>query len=115
MLTSLTIIILCQLLGETIVLLSGMPIPGAVVGMAILFFWLVIKKGISASLEKVSGVLHRYLALLFVPAGVGIINNTDFLLQWWAPFTASIVAGTVITIAITAVVMQKINAISKEQ
>ncbi len=115
MLSSATIIILCQLLGETIVLLSGMPLPGAVVGMAILFFWLVIKRGISMSLERISGVLHRNLALLFVPAGVGIINNTDFLRQWWVPFTASIVAGTVITIAVTAIVMQKVNVIRKEQ
>lgn len=114
MLSSITIIILCQLLGETIVFLSGMPIPGAVVGMVILFFWLVIKRDISISLERVSGILHRYLALLFVPAGVGIINNADFLRQWWAPFTASIIAGTVITIAITAVVMQKMNANTKE-
>lgn len=115
MLSGLTLILLCQLLGETIVYLTKMPIPGAVVGMVILLCWLVVRRNIATGLETVSGYLHRYLALLFVPAGVGIINNLDFIRQFWAPFTASIVAGTIVTIAVTGGAMQKLKSFTTKQ
>jgi holin-like protein len=109
MIGSLTLIFLCQLIGEIISRLTKLPIPGPVIGMVILFCGLVLRKTVPSELETVSGFLHRNLPLLFVPAGVGVIKNLDILLRYWAPFTGAIFIGTAVTIAVTGVVMQFLN------
>lgn len=105
----LTLILFCQLIGEIIVRMAKLPIPGPVIGMVILFCGLALRRKMPSDLETVGGFLHRYLPLLFVPAGVGIITNLDLLMKSWAPFAGAIVVGTVITIAVTSVVMQFLN------
>jgi holin-like protein len=110
MLGSLTLILACQLVGEIITTLAKLPIPGPVIGMVILFFVLAFcPKKMPRELEVVGGFLLRFLALLFVPAGVGIITNLDMLSKFWAPITGVIIIGTVVTIAVTGIVMQFMN------
>ena len=110
MLGSLTLILLCQLVGEIITVITGLPVPGPVIGMIILFLALVVFPGkMPRELEKVGGTLLRYLALLFVPAGVGIVTNLDFMVRSFAPIAGVIVIGTFLTIAVTGVVMQFMN------
>lgn len=105
----LTLILFCQLIGEIITRLTKLPIPGPVIGMVILFCGLLLRRKMPSELETVSGFLHRYLPLLFVPAGVGIITNLDLLMRSWAPLTGAIIIGTALTIAVTGVVMQLLN------
>lgn len=110
MLGSLTLILLCQLLGESIAKLAKLPIPGPVLGMVLLFCALVfLPKRLPADLEATGGTLLRYLALLFVPAGVGVITHLDLLARSWAPIAGAVTIGTFITIAVTALVMQGMN------
>ncbi len=71
MLEHLTLIFGCQLAGELIVAATGLPVPGPVCGMALLFAGLVIKGGLPAELARVGDALLGNLSLLFVPAGVG--------------------------------------------
>jgi holin-like protein len=74
MLTGLTWLLLCQVAGEALVRSTGLPVPGAVVGMVILFGLLQWRRpGDDAGVLRVSAVLLRHLQLLFVPAGVGVV------------------------------------------
>lgn len=109
MLGPLTVILLCQLVGEIIAKAGGLPIPGPVIGMVILFCGLVLRGNLSPELETVTGFLHRYLPLLFVPAGVGVITSLDLLARSWVPLAGAIVIGTAVTIAVTGLVMQRAN------
>ena len=109
MLGSLTIILVCQLLGEIITRLTGLPVPGPVIGMLLLFCGLLLKQRLPTELEGTANSLHRYLALLFVPAGVGVITNLDLLVRSWLPLGGAIVIGTAVTIAVTGQVMQRAN------
>lgn len=110
MLGSLTIILLCQLIGEIIARITRVPVPGPVIGMVILFCGLIaFQRNIPGELETVGGFLLRYLALLFIPAGVGVITNLDLMRKSWAPISGAILIGTFITIAVTGVVMQLMN------
>lgn len=109
MLKYLTLILFCQLVGEIITCLTKMPIPGPVIGMVILFCWLVVHRKIPSELEEAGGLLLRYLPLLFVPAGVGVIVYLDLLIKSWMPIAAAILIGTVLTIAVTGAVMQFLN------
>lgn len=71
MLEYLTLILVCQLAGELVVTTIGAPLPGPVVGMVLLFLFLLLKGAVPEPLGQVSGALLNNLSLLFVPAGVG--------------------------------------------
>ncbi|WP_027358573.1 CidA/LrgA family protein [Desulforegula conservatrix] len=117
MLGYLTLVLVCQLTGEIIAKLTGLPVPGPVIGMVILFLILCLLGKVPKELENVSNSLLGYLTLLFVPAGVGVITNTDIILKSWAPITGAIVFGTAITIGVTGFFMQCLNKfmISRQQ
>ena len=109
MLGHLTIILCCQLAGEIIVRMANLPIPGPVVGLILLFGGLCLRRSVPRDMEAVGGFLHRYLSLLFVPAGVGIISNLDLLKTYWLPLGGAIILATAVTIGITGGVMQFLN------
>lgn len=105
----LTLILLCQLAGEGLgkVILSS--VPGPVLGMVILFVGLMIRGSVPAGLNETSGFLLRYLSLLFVPAGVGIMLHFQLLGEDWPAVSTALVISTLVTIAVTAKVMTLLN------
>jgi holin-like protein len=105
MLTHLTLLLSLQLVGEIIVAWTGLPLPGPVVGMALLFVGLTFRGGLPEGLERTAQGLLQHLSLLFVPAGVGIMLHLSLVRAEWLPITASIIGSTVLTIAVTALVM----------
>lgn len=104
-----SLILICQLAGELAVRLSGIPIPGPVIGMALLFAGLLVKGGIPDGLAKTADVLLANLSLLFVPAGVGVMLHAELLGRELVPIAASIVLGALVTIAVTAFVMSRLS------
>ena len=105
MLESLTIILLCQLLGELVVVGTGIPLPGPVVGMALLFGGLMLRGGLPADLGRTGDALLEHLSLLFVPAGVGVMTHLTLLESEWLPISVGLVVSTLLTIAVTAAAM----------
>src|SRR5579859_1548707 len=81
MIESLALILLCQLIGEVLVRLLHLPVPGPVIGMGLLFAGLVLRGGPPEKLEQTAGGLLSHLSLLFVPAGVGIMLHLDLILS----------------------------------
>ena len=72
MIFHLTVILGCQLAGELIAAAAGLPLPGPVLGMVILFAGLMFR-GLPRGLATVADALLGNLSLLFVPAGVGVM------------------------------------------
>lgn len=107
MIASLAVILLCQLAGEVLARLTHLPIPGPVIGMALLFIGLIIRGGPPPELEQTTGGMLKHLSLLFVPAGVGIMRHIDLIMTQWLPILAAVLISTALTIAITAWVMQR--------
>ncbi|WP_026381233.1 CidA/LrgA family protein [Afifella pfennigii] len=105
MLFYLTLILSCQLAGELLVAASGLPVPGPVLGMALLFAGLVIRGGIPEGLAEVGDALLSHLSLLFVPAGVGVIVHFSLIGTDALPISVALVASTLLTIAVTAAAM----------
>ena len=108
MLESLAVLLICQLIGELIVLYLEIPIPGPVVGMLLLFVGLMIRGNIPEPLAQMANGLLEQLSLLFVPAGVGVMTHLTLLGNQWLPLTASLVISTLLTIAVTGLLMQKL-------
>ncbi len=109
MLRYLTILLVCQLSGETIVTGLDLPIPGPVLGMAILFLGLVVRRGDTAGLDGFSRGLLQHLGLLFVPAGVGVVLHLQLLAEAWLPIAGALLLGTAVTIVATGWVMQRLS------
>jgi holin-like protein len=106
MLAALTLLLVYQLVGEAIVLAAGLPVPGPVVGMALLFATLLARGSAPAWLREACQQLLAHLSLLFVPAGVGVMLHFKRLGAEWLPIAVALVASTVIAIGVTALVMQ---------
>ncbi|MDH4189017.1 MAG: CidA/LrgA family protein [Betaproteobacteria bacterium] len=106
MLGALTLLLVYQLIGEVIVLAAGLPVPGPVVGMALLFATLAVRGEAPAWLREACQQLLAQLSLLFVPAGVGVMLHFKRLGAEWFPIALALVASTVIAIGVTALVMQ---------
>ncbi len=105
----LTLLLVCQLAGEVIARATGLPVPGPVIGMALLFAGLALRGAVPDGLQATAGGLLRHLALLFVPAGVGIMAHLSLLADEGWPILAALLGSTVITIAVTAGLMQLLS------
>ena len=109
MLEYLTLILACQLIGEFAVSTANIPFPGPVAGMILLFVFLLIKGDISEELGNVSAALLNNLSLMFVPAGVGVMVHFKLLGSDALPLSIALIASTLLTIAVTALVMMVLN------
>jgi holin-like protein len=106
MLAGLTWLLVFQCLGEALVYLTGLPVPGPVVGMLLLFVGLRVRGTIPLALSTAATGLLQHLSLLFVPAGVGVMLHFGRVADEWPAIVAAIVASTVLAIAVTAIVMR---------
>jgi holin-like protein len=106
MLAALTVLLVYQLVGEVVVQLTGLPVPGPVVGMLLLFITLIGRGSAPDVLRGTSQQLLSHLSLLFVPAGVGVMLHFGRLGNEWIALAVALVVSTVITIAATALVMR---------
>ncbi len=105
MLFYLTLIFCCQLAGELFVTVLGLPFPGPVAGMVLLFAGLWLRGGLPDDLAATADALLANLSLLFVPAGVGVMLHARLIGSDWLPISLSLVVSTALTIAVTAATM----------
>ena len=110
MLRAFAILLGCQLAGETITRALAVPTPGPVIGlvMLVLLLFAVERRHLVDSatvddtwLGKVSNGLLAVLGILFVPAGVGVIQNLGVLGQYGAALAATLLVSTVLTLVVT--------------
>jgi len=101
MLNALTLLFLCQLLGEVIVQTLGITFPGPVLGMGLLFGGLLALGHSDVSLDTVADTILRSLSLLFVPAAVGVIEQAGLIASNWMAICAALVFSTFATLLAT--------------
>ena len=112
MLEAIFVIFLCQLVGEAITRSLGVPVPGPVIGMLLLFVALQLRtrlKPLAAPAQSlpigiVSAFLIAHLSLLFVPAGTGIISHLPILTSHGVGLFVVLVVSTALSLAATALV-----------
>jgi holin-like protein len=105
MLQALTLILACQLAGELIARLAGLPVPGPVIGMLLLLAYLWVRGGVPDDLSQVTGTLLGNLSLLFVPAGGGVMVHWQRLQGEWLAIAGALLIGTPVAMGATALAM----------
>lgn len=105
MLKALTLLLLFQLAGEVLSRLLDLPVPGPVVGMALMFLLLLARGGPDSDLRETSNTLLSHLSLLFVPAGTGVLLHIQRVAEEWLALSVALVGSTLIGIAVTALVL----------
>lgn len=107
MIRGLTVLLLCQLAGEVVVDLTGVPLPGPVLGMVLLFGWLQWRRPAPASgtVRAADGLL-KHLQLFFVPAGVGVIAHAAVLREDALPITVALVGSWLVGLLLVGWLVQ---------
>ena len=110
MIASLSLILLCQLAGEVFVRGLGLPMPGPVVGLLLLLLLLLARDRFAAlargplhqdGVENASRGLLAHLSLLFVPAGVGVVQKLDLVAEHGIAVAAVLAISVVVTLLVT--------------
>ncbi|MGU3362404.1 CidA/LrgA family protein [Methylobacterium sp. M6A4_1b] len=115
MILSLTLILLAQLIGEALARATDLPIPGPLIGMALLLLFLVLRDRaprlaeralapplVDGRLESTGKGLLAHLSLMFVPAGAGIVGRLDVLAVHGIALALVVLVSTITTLAATA-------------
>ncbi|MEW6694517.1 Holin-like protein CidA [Tepidimonas thermarum] len=102
MLGALTTLLTLQLVGEVLVRMVGLPIPGPVLGMALLLAVLTVRPAWRAALQPTADGLLRHLSLLFVPAGVGVVQHLQRLGDEALAIAVALTVSTWVGLLVTA-------------
>jgi holin-like protein len=117
MLRAIFIIFFFQLLGEAIKKFFEMRIPGPVLGLILLLIILIFLKrfktaaitNLKDDVINTSNYILNYLSLLFVPIGVGVVIHLSYLENNLFKVLIIVFISTILTIGLTAFLMEKIN------
>lgn len=102
MIGAIVALLLMQLIGTLIVQFTHIPLPGPVLGMLLLFVYLLRRGKTPKDLTNTSKALLDNLSLLFVPAGVGIIVYWPAISGQFWQIAIVLVLSALITILATA-------------
>ena len=106
MLITFATLLVFQCLGEGLVFALDLPVPGPVAGMLLLFAALLASPRLLETVEPSGNELLRHLSVLFVPAGVGIMVAAASMDGHWLGLALSLIGSTLLTLAITALVLR---------
>lgn len=106
MINTFATLLIFQTLGEGLAYGLSLPVPGPVIGMVLLFLYLMARKGASEKLAPATLEFLKHLSLLFVPAGVGIMVHAHRVEQEWLPIAAALLLSTMVSLIVTAYVLK---------
>lgn len=101
MLQGMVLLLLFQLIGEGLSTLLKLPIPGNVIGMALMLLALSAGWVKLDWLQEAAELLLSYMAMFFVPAGVGVMLYFDLIGREWLPIVAATFISTFVVMAVT--------------
>ena len=96
----LLIIMLFLVMAKTIVSYLNSTFPASILGMLMLFIALALHIIKLKWVEFTGNLVMKYLALLFIPIGVGLINYFDLIATHWLVIIFSLFFTTLLTLFI---------------
>jgi len=105
-LNTIAVVLLLYLVGEAIVRILMIPIPGSIIGLVVLFLYLLRRGRVSPALTSVGDPVLGAMPLFFIPAGVGLFEYGDLLGGIWPAVALAIVGSTLVGLVTTTLVMR---------
>lgn len=105
MIKGLAWLLLFQLVGELVSRLFGWIVPGAVVGMVLMFLFLSFMPT-PKSLQVVSDALIKNLGVMFLPPAAGLYFLPPEVSRQWLALAGALILGTAISLTLCAVLLK---------
>lgn len=121
MIASLSLILACQLVGEIIVRALRVPVPGPVVGFLLLFALLILRDRVAplargplvvGRIEGTAKGMLAHMSLLFVPAGVGVVQNLDLIAAHGIAIVLVLAGSVILTMLATVLTFLVVGRIA---
>ncbi len=96
-------------MGNALASALRLPLPGSVAGMLMLAGALRLRWIPARAVEPAAELLIRNMALLFVPAGVGVMAYAGLLRREWLPIIAAGAASTVAVLLVVGWAQQRLE------
>jgi holin-like protein len=106
----LSLILMCQLAGEIVARALHAPVPGPVLGFMLLFGALMLRDRFAAlargplaagGIEGTARAMLAHMSLLFVPAGVGVVQKLDLIAAHGVAIIAVLAGSVILTMLAT--------------
>jgi putative effector of murein hydrolase LrgA (UPF0299 family) len=108
LLRGLSWLVLCQLLGTALNVLLLPMLPGPIIGMLLLFVFLLLRGEVGEPLSVASSSLLKYLPLILVPPAVGVMAYaSDIAADFWA-VVGALLLSLLLSVAFAGWLMQKL-------
>ncbi len=110
-LRALLIILGCLAVGEGVVLLTGLKLPGSIVGMGVLFAALQAGWVKLSWIQQLADALMANLTLFLVPPCVAIISYFDLIASNWFSILLATVLSTMCVLLVTGKVHEWVRGL----
>ncbi|MDT2636478.1 CidA/LrgA family protein [Enterococcus dongliensis] len=118
MFKELSLLLLYSILGEGIRMFFHLPVPGSIIGILLLFLSFQTKILKPAAIEDTANFLLNHLTILFVPAGVGLMQYYGAIKYTWPILLGAVVICSLVSLVAvgkTAELVEKIGIKSSER
>ncbi|MBY6090787.1 MULTISPECIES: CidA/LrgA family protein [Rhodobacterales] len=102
MILNIVIILGFQLAGETLVRGLGLSLPGPVLGLAGLFVTFLLFPAVARMVSSTAQGLLAHLSMLFVPAGVGVVQHLSIMESEGLGLLLAVLASTTLALIVGA-------------
>ena len=102
------VIVSCYLVGEFIVLVLDVPLPGALVGLLLLLGALLLRQRPAVTVSRGAQPLLTHMSVLFVPAVIGVGLFWDEVRANALGIVLALVATTIVALGFTAWLAQRV-------
>lgn len=110
MIQAFAVLLFFQFLGEVCVKGLGLPLPGPLIGMLLLFVALLVHGRVPEGLRQLAQSLIGNLMLLFIPAVSGVMIHWQKVAADGVAFVVSGVLATALTLVVTALLLKHLLA-----
>ncbi|QYN49804.1 CidA/LrgA family protein [Apibacter sp. ESL0432] len=107
LISQLGIILLLYFIGELIVFILQIKIPGSIIGMLLLLVSLQLNIIKVEDIKEVATFFLNNMLILFIPLGVGLASQWDLISKEWLAIIISIILSTFIVLLTVSLLIRK--------
>ncbi|GAB0119021.1 CidA/LrgA family protein [Acidisoma sp. 7E03] len=104
MIGAISLLFVCEFLGDVLRRAAGLPLPGSVLGMLVLLAWLAALRRERQTLTQVTRWLTAHLSVMFVPAAVGLVTQGAVLSRYGLGLAVATAVSVLLTLVVTVLV-----------